>query len=215
MTVYTPRGLRLRVKADHAFALMARLYPKVDAFKVLKMTEGLELIPSLLGTVTGLVCFAFRLDPFFIGVFAFMATGIGGLITSYGFYIFPGIPTLGVWYSYFHGFGLYSAIIAVTGLLLLGWKAVIFFFIGRILATLIDNHIFGFIEMKLMHKLTGLAYTSSERNFFNAYRLHANKLGKDLNFTVTDEEVREENWKPVYEDLVMKWPKVASRCDNK
>ncbi len=67
MAIFTPRGLKIRLPVDYAFALMARLYPKVDAFKVLKTTESLELIPSVITLLTGLVCFYLRLPAFEIG----------------------------------------------------------------------------------------------------------------------------------------------------
>ena len=41
----------------HRELLLARLYPRVDAFRVLKTTEGIELIPSLLAFCTAMVCF--------------------------------------------------------------------------------------------------------------------------------------------------------------
>lgn len=67
------------------------------------------------------------------------------------------------------------------------------------------------IQMKKVHSKTGLALTTSEKNFFNAYRLHANRLGKTTDITVSDEELKEENWNPVFEDLATKWPEVVNR----
>ena len=43
------------------------------------------------------------------------------------------------------------------------------------------------------------------------YRLHANRLGKTKDITVSDDELKEENWKPVFEDLATKWPEVVQR----
>lgn len=69
MAIYTPRGLKIRLSVDHAFTLMARLFPDVDAFKILKTTEGLESIPATLAFITGLASFSLHLHPLEIGFY--------------------------------------------------------------------------------------------------------------------------------------------------
>ena len=91
MAIFTPRGLKIRLPFDYAFALIARLYPKVDAFEVLKTTEGLKLIPSLITFITGFVCFYLRLPVFEIGLYVFIASIAGFLMTFFGLFIIPGI----------------------------------------------------------------------------------------------------------------------------
>jgi len=39
----------------------------------------------------------------------------------------------------------------------------------------------------------------------------ASRLGKTTDITVSDEELKEENWKPVFDDLATKWPEVVRR----
>ena len=62
MAIYTPRGLAINLPVSYSFALMKRLHPTVDAFKVLKTTEGLESIPAVLTFVTGIACFSLKAD---------------------------------------------------------------------------------------------------------------------------------------------------------
>lgn len=39
--IVTPRGIIIYLPRDYSFELMARLYPKVDAFKVLEKAQGI------------------------------------------------------------------------------------------------------------------------------------------------------------------------------
>ena len=210
MAIFTPRGLKIRLPLDYAFALIARLYPKTDAFKILKTTEGLESIPSLITFATGLVCFYLRLPSFKIGLYVFITSIVGFLITSFGLYIIPGLDQLGIFYSYISGFGVLLILLAVYGFTTVGWQGVIIFFVAKFLAGIVKIPI-ETMQMKKIYSKTGLALTASEKNFLNAYRLHANRLGKTTDITVSDEELKEENWKPVFEDLAIKWPEVIRR----
>jgi len=210
MVIFTPRGLKVRLPFDYAFALIARLYPKVDAFKVLKTTEGLESIPSLITFATGLTCFYLQLPVIEIGIYVFAASIVGFFITSFGLYIIPGLDRLGTIYSYVSGFGILLILLAVYGYFSVGWQGVVIFFVAKVIAGIVKMAI-ETMQMKRVHSKTGLALTASEKNFFNAYRLHASKLGKSTDITVSDEELKEENWKPVFEDLATKWPEVVRR----
>lgn len=213
MAIYTPRGLKIRLRMNHAFALMARLYPKVDAFKVLKTTEGLESIPGMLALIVGLVSFYLGLDPYQIGLYTLIASVVGTAITTFGVFIVPGLPKLGTLYSYISGFGILLILSAVYGFVSVGWQGVAAFFIGKLVAGLINNAI-GFWNAKRTHSKIGIPLTISEINFFNAYRLHASELGKSTDITVSDEELKEDNWKECLEDLAIKWPEVVKRFTN-
>ena len=79
MAIYTPRGLKVRLPIDFAFALIARLYPKYDAFKVLRTTEAIELMPKALSAVAGIICFLMELDWTVIAVVVFGTTFLAHL----------------------------------------------------------------------------------------------------------------------------------------
>lgn len=208
MAIFTPRGLKIRLPFEYAFTLVARLYPKVDAFKILKTTEGLELIPSLITFATGLICFYLRLSLFEIGLYVFIASIIGFLITFFGLYIISMLGRLGTFYSYISGFGVLLILLIVYGFITVGWQGVIVFFVAKFLAGIIKIP----IETKLMKQHGELGFlTLSEEHFFNAYRINAKRLGKTIDITVSNEELEEENWKPVFEDLATKWPEVVRR----
>ena len=132
MTIFTPRGLKIRLPFNYAFALIARLYPEVDAFKILKTTEGIESIPSFITFATGLVCFYLRLPLFQIGLYVFIASIAGFLITSYGLYMVPGFIQLGTFYSYIAGYGILLILLSVYGFITIGWLGIAVFFFAKI-----------------------------------------------------------------------------------
>lgn len=210
MQIFTPRGLKIRLDVEYGFALMKRLYPKVDAFKVLKTTEGLELFPSAITFIAALVSFALRLDTVSIAVISFLSYFIAFMLTFFGLYVIPGLPTLGTLYSYISGYGIAFVIIAVIGYLTSGVYGVIAFFIGRILAGILC-WVIDFIGAKRAYNKTGIMLWNSEKNFLNAYRLHADKLGITNNIAVSDIEMQEKNWIDCYEDLAQKYPQVVER----
>ena len=73
------------------------------------------------------------------------------------------------------------------------------------------TYIIDLLQTKRTYKSVGHAFTASERNFFNAYRLHASKVGITTNINVTDAELREEHYMTSFEELAHKWPEVVAR----
>lgn len=210
MAVFTPRGLKIRFEVNYCFALLARLYPKISPYKVLRLTEGLESIPGFLAVLTGLVCFLFHVEPLKIGFWVCSISIIGYLITVTGFYVFPGLPFLSTLYSTFTGFGIYYILIAIIGFFLVGWKGVIAFFIGRAIAGLL-NTVYGSVESSRVHKEIGFILCSSERNFVNAYRIYASKIGKSTDVEVSENELNKENWKETFGSYMLQCPSSSSQ----
>ncbi|MBI4480165.1 MAG: hypothetical protein HY651_09100 [Acidobacteria bacterium] len=210
MALYTPRGLKLRLPASIAFALMARLYPKVDAFTVLKTTEGLEASPAMLAFLTGMVSFYLGLDELHVALYVFIVSVLGRMVTMFGLFVIPGIPTLGTLYSYVSGFGLLLIVLGAYGLYSVGWKGVVAFFAGKYTAGMVSYAIEAW-NTKRIYSKSGLPATLSEINFFNAYRLHASEIGQPTDIALSDSELKEENWKECFEDLALRWPEVVAR----
>lgn len=210
MSIYTPRGLKIRLPIGHAFGLMARLYPKVDAFKVLKTTEGLEEIPGVLVFITGMLSFFYGVDALYIAISVFLVSILGRLVTAFGLYVIPGLPILGTLYSYISGFGILLIVLTVYGLLSVGWRSVAALFIGKILAGMV-NIIFELWNVKRIYRASGIPVTQSEISFFNAYRIHASRLGCTTDITLSDSEWEEVNWSECFEDLANRWPEVVRR----
>lgn len=174
------------------------------------MTEGLESIPGFLAVLTGLVCFLFHVEPLKIGFWVCSISIIGYLITVTGFYVFPGLPFLSTLYSTFTGFGIYYILIAIIGFFLVGWKGVIAFFIGRAIAGLL-NTVYGSVESSRVHKEIGFILCSSERNFVNAYRIYASKIGKSTDVEVSENELNKENWKETFGSYMLQCPSSSSQ----
>lgn len=210
MAIYTPRGLKVRIAIPYAFGLMARLYPKVSPFRVLKTTEGIECLPGMLAFFAGIFGFVMHLPPFYIGLVVAVCYFSGVLINAFGFYIIPGLVGLGTFYSYFAGYGIYLIIIIVTGYALGGWTTVLAFFVGKILAAVVSQ-ILEYWQTRRYHKLTGHAFTVSEVSFFNAYRLHASRIDVTTNIDLRDDEMEENHWGPIFERFAFEWPDIVQR----
>lgn len=212
MAIFTPRGLKIRLGQAYAFALMARLFPHVDAFRVLQLTEEVENMAALATFIAGIVAFAMRLDPLMVAVV------VGG--TSFGFSMahllglfippFKFILPLSRVYSWFAGYGVFLIGLLLFGFFTVGWKGVVAYIVGKIAASALAGAI-DFAYAKVVFNKTGIVITASERSFFHAYRLLADRVGVTRSLEVTDEEIEPENWEEVFTDLTIKWPVVVSR----
>lgn len=210
MAIYTPRGLKIRIAVPHAFGLIARLYPKVSAFKVLKTTEEIESLTSATTSIAAIICFIMKIDPMQIAVIISITYIVSVLLNTFGLFIIPGQVAIGTLYSYISGYGLLLVGIVIIGYLSTGWQGVLAYFVGKIVGWVIARAV-EFIETKRYFKLTGFAFTASERCFFNAYRLHAVKHGITKDIILSEEEEKEEHWRPAFEELATQWPKVVAR----
>ena len=212
MALFTPRGLKIVLPQAYAFALMARVYPKTDAFRVLQLTEEVENLPKLTAFVAALVAFALRLEPLQIGLVVFTVLCAFRLVHLFGFFVPPFTLLLPVSrvYSFVTGYGALLAGLVIFGLVTSGWQSVVAFIVARLACGVL----FGLIELlylKYAFRKTGLAITASERSFFHAYRLEANRLGASTDLIVSEAELSSANWEVVYQDLAAKWPVVVSR----
>ncbi len=210
MAIYTPRGLKVRIAVPYAFGLMARLSPKVSPFRILKTTEGIESMPGMLAFVAGLVAFAMRLPPLEVGILVAALQLFGILLNLFGFYVIPGLVALATLYSYLAGYGVFLVAVVAVGFLTVGWQGVLAFFIGRLVAG-VASMILGFWQTSRYHKLTGHAFTASEVHFFNAYRLHASRIGVTTDIDLGDSELQENHWGPTFEAFASEWPEVVQR----
>ncbi|MBM3211418.1 hypothetical protein FJZ33_04305 [Candidatus Poribacteria bacterium] len=210
MAIYTPRGLKVRIAIPYAFGLMARLYPKVSPFRILKTTEGIASLPGMLAFAGGIIAFINRMPPLQIGLIVGAVRLSGVLINLLGIYIIPGLISLSTLFSYINGWGLLFIVASVVGFIFAGWQGVMAFFIAQVIVMVISL-VLDFWQVQRYNKLTGYPFTSSEVNFFNAYRLHASRLGITTDIDLKDEEMSEDYWGPVFEDFASKWPEVVSR----
>ena len=210
MAIYTPRGLKVRIAVPCAFGLMARLSPKVSPFRVLKTTEGLQSIPGLLALIAGLIAFSMDLPPIQVGLLVCGAQLLGVLINLFGFYVIPGLVSLATVFSYVAGYGILLAAIGLVGFFTVGWQGVLAFFIGKAAAGLAST-VLGFWQTSRYHRLVGHAFTPSEVHFFNAYRLHASRIGVTTDIDLHEDETHEDQWGPTFAAFAAEWPEVVQR----
>jgi hypothetical protein len=210
MAIYTPRGLKIRIAVPYAFSLMARLHPKVTPFRILKTTEGIESLPGMLGFIAGMIAFFLHLPPFQIALVVAVSQLVGILVNAFGIYILPGLVGFSTLCSYMSGYGIYLIAVAIAGSVLGGWQAVAAFFVGKIIASIVGQ-VVEFWQTRRYHKLTGHPFTGSEVSFFNAYRLHASRIGATTDIDLSDSEVEEDHWRTTFQRFAMEWPEVVQR----
>lgn len=212
MAIYTPRGLKIRLGKAYSFALMSRLFPRVDAFRVLQLTEEVDNMASLATFVAGFVAFTMQLDPLMIAIIVGSTNFAFKMIHLFGFFVppFKLILPLSRLYSLFTGYGVFIIGLLVFGFFTVGLKGIVALIVGAIVASALAGLI-AFAYAKAMFNKTGIAITGSERSFFHAYRLSADRVGVTRSLEVSDEEMEPENWEKVFADLMQKWPVVVSR----
>jgi hypothetical protein len=210
MAIYTPRGLKIRITVPYAFGLMARLYPKVTPFRILKTTEGIESLPGMLAFLAGIIAFVIHLSPLNIALVVAAIQLLGELINAFGLYVVPGLVGLGTLFSYMSGYGIFLIIVIITGFVLGGWQAVVAFFVGKIIAAVIGQ-VLEYWQINRYHKLTGHPFTGSEISFINAYRLHASQIGITIDISLDDDEIKEDYWKSTFQQFALEWPMVVQR----
>jgi hypothetical protein len=110
MAIFTPRGLKIRLDIPLAFALMSRLYPKFSAFKILKTTEGIDLLPNSIAFTTAIICFLTNVEPISLVYYVLIIYLLIHIMLMVGF-IIPGLDFYGTLFSYVSGFGIYFLII--------------------------------------------------------------------------------------------------------
>jgi len=209
MTIYTPRGLKVRVTVAQAFALMRRLWPSVTPFSFLKTVEAIESIPSVLAICAGTFAIVLQERQSLVIFATAMAYAIGVIWRSTSA---PpaALIRLCTTYSYFSGFGAFA-----LGMLYLGYRnggllGATSFFVGLFVGWLFRQW-FEFRQSRRLLSETGQSITQSELSFWLAYRFHAYQIGKSQLFCLEEEELAETNWLPLYTRFCTEWPDVARR----
>ncbi len=212
MALFTPRGLKVRIATPYAFALMARVFPSIDAFRILQLTEEVENLPKLAGFTSGLVVFALRLPPLQNALVVFTAVAVFRLVHLFGLFVPPFTLLLPVSrvYSFVSGYGVLLVALLAFGLFTVGWRGVLAFLAARACCGLVF-WLFELAWSRRSYRMIGFPFTASERSFFHAFRLAASRLGVSTDLHVPDEQLHRSHWEHVFSDLAVKWPIVVSR----
>ena len=213
MAVYTPRGLKIRLSIQHCFTLIARLRPNIDAFKLLQRIEGMDDIINFIPFVMGVICFIFKLEYLYIGLYVMLAVLLANLINLYGLYIIPGLIKASLGFSYFSGYYLHYVVLAILGFVMMGWRGIVAFVLGRIIGGFIF-FTFNMVYSKHQFNKYGVHFGITEREFFNAYRMYASKFNVTTNIDLSNEEMESEDWNEAFYEYMQKCPGAASKCSD-
>lgn len=205
----------MRIATPYAFALMARVYPRIDAFRVLQLTEEVDNMPKLAGLITGLAVFALQLSPLEIAVVTFITVAVFRLVHLFGLFIppFTFFLPLSRIYSFVSGYGVVLVALVLFGLFTAGWHGVLAFFAARAFCDLLC-WLLELAWSRHAYHIIGFPFTASERSFFHAFRLSANRVGVSTDLHVSDDQLDRSHWEHVFSDLAVKWPVVVSRFTN-
>jgi len=221
MALMTPRGLKIRLELPWAFGLMARLWtndPRTDAFRVLKTCEAIEEVPSVIAyaaALTAALCAAW--PPWSITLAMLTGAVLGTLLTQFGLFtlIRPlGLLFLGYFWSWISGYGLLLVAGLVAAWAAQGWQGPLWWFAG-IFASFLARHGVDSVFQFRFYRLLGQPFTAAEVNFFNAYRLHADRLGLARDLQVSDAEIETGDWRECLLDYAVKWPEAVARFPDK
>ncbi len=204
MSIYTPRGLRIRLGLDYCFALMARLYPAISADRVFRTAEGLASLSSALGFAAGIAALIARLP-------ALMVLGVTAIACVAGFLLaherIAGRPlaAFGAIYRDAAWHAIPPAIALVVGLLVAGWRATLAYFVGRGIGAIV-NKLLDRLEASRMVRRVDMPLGWPERSFLAAYELHARAAGRPADLMLPDEEFEADHWHPVFRDFERRFP---------
>jgi hypothetical protein len=209
MAVVTPRGVKVRLPTDYAFALIGRLHPRVTAYRVLETTDVLHRVPNLLLYVCALVCLAAGASsPPQILLPLVLAHLVGTFLTLLGLWMAPLLMMAAVVFTYLSGYGALFLIIAGLAYLRGGMEAIAGYVAGIVLS------IPARLLVERLYRRAGHSDRDmgrAETNFLNAYKFHAALLGEDTSTSVLDVECDEQNWHDSFVDLASSHPEVTAR----
>ena len=210
----TPRGLKIRIEVPMGFTPIARLCKRdsnTDAFRVLKTVEGLECIPAVAGFVGASVGLLYGSAWWHVAAGLVAGKILGTLLTTFGAFVIPGLVSFATLWSWVSGYGVLAVIGVASAWILKGWEYAAAWIGGLILAHLILDWFVELSRMKYYKNKLGFPFSRSEVNFFNAYRLHADRLGLPWAIEVAEDEIQSGDWQQCLEDYAAKYPEAVAR----
>ncbi len=208
MPIFTPRGLKIRLGPISAFALLARLEPTVRPIEVLRTTEAIENVPSLVGVLACVAAVVVSAPSWTLFTTTFVAIVGFGALMRHGIFVIPGLISLSRLYSRFSGWGLFSIAAMLLAWSTLGWRAALGYVAGRVGAGALNSYL-ELRRSRFYMTEIGSPLTSAEINFFSAYRLHALSVGMTTDITTFDHE--NETGEVSFMRFALEHPQLAAR----
>lgn len=215
MAIYTPRGLKIRFSVPYCFSLMARIYPEVTPYNVLKTTEGIENISDLLAVLAAFVIILINPSESFLVIGSIIMTLylIGYFMKITGVFFIPMIVPFATLFSYVQGYGIITVVLAITGYIKFGLTKTVLILVVLVIANLLD-YILELLRAIIARYKNSPHLTVSELDFLNAYQLYAAKVGASIDIYVSEEEIAQGNWQETYIWLKNNWPEITYRFEG-
>lgn len=197
MAFYTPRGIKIRLRKEYAFALLARLYPRVEPGEVLCYMEGLQAIPYLLSVIAGILGLLFQVSLFQLSGMTATLFLMGYVMNSRAYYPLPGLARAGILFRRIRGGRIFFFGFLLFAWLRGGWDLFAVFYGTRFLVDMACKTADAAASQDY-YRREGALFLMPERNFLNAYQHFAARLGKEINPELSEEEKNREIWKETF-----------------
>lgn len=197
--VYTPRGLKVRLKVEDVFVYIARVGGKFTPFSALQLVESFENLPLFIGLVGAILGAVHASSAIGFVVWIALSRILGIVIAR--------IPSIAIalmfplsWvmrcYDILAGYGLLFGVVLAVAWLYGGWIWAL-----------------CYLGLSPLLSLGGVLVSSSEQSFWNACRYMAIWCGVRMDRQIADRERSSVSWALMYSDLCASWPKIVHRFE--
>lgn len=199
MSVYTNRGMKVRLDTAFVFALIGRLIPKYTAVTVFQYTEGIALSPSFFFWASAIITLCFSGSPLFLLIVPPLCATLQLLMKLARAYTPLARVMMPIFrfYALLYGRGLFLIPLLVFAYIRLGIAGIgILLCAGLLKATLcwsIEN-----AYAKWWEKHFGRLLWGSEHSLIYAFQYLAHKLGVNARTNVS---LQEKESKPMFDAL--------------
>jgi hypothetical protein len=211
MAIYTPTGLKINIPVNQAFGLMARVFPRVSSFTFLKKVEGMFFMPSLCAFTVTIVLLYQSFPLVYVSIAVFLIYLFIAYLSIFGMYLFPGLLSISTCYSYLGAYSISTITEIAVCIIIAGWKGGLAFTSAKFLAWLVRILLLENLAQKFALYKYKEELGTPEIFFIYAYKIYARKLGISSDIELSQEELKDENWKPVFAHFAKNWPNVAER----
>lgn len=197
MAFYTPRGIKIRLDKEYAFALLARLSGQAGPAEVLRYMEGLQAIPYLLACAAGILGLLFRVSAFQISGMTVALFLMGYIMNARAYYPLPGLAEAGIFYRRIRAGRWFFLAFLIFAWLRNAWDLCAVFYGTRFLVDM-GCKIADAAASQEYYRRQGVLFLMPERNFLNAYQHFARRAGKETGLELSEEEKSRETWKETF-----------------
>lgn len=201
MSVYTPRGIKIRFDIPVLFALIARVSEKAGPSKVLSATEAIDIFVNIVCTIAVIASMyadtTYKESWFFIAASFMFAHAFKATV----FRVFPVFIDLCQFLVPFIGWGLHHALMIFAVIYWGDWHSFVAYYVVVIVGDM--------VAPVFTQEIGGSRYSSAERSFILAFRHYARRAKADISLDLDATELEQESWGPTFQRYCEENPDAA------